>query len=159
MKTEIHPKYFSEVEIKCSCGNIVISGSTREKMKTELCSKCHPFYTGQQKLVDTAGRVDKFEEKRKKAKVLKDEAVSRVESKKKKPEAYIEKEVSVEVLEKSGSLPKKSEGKWATPLGDAPAQEVAKNDAFVAEEAPKKKTAKKKPAKAKKSETEETSKE
>lgn len=151
MKTAIHPKYFPEIEIKCSCGNIIISGSTREKMKTELCSKCHPFYTGQQKLVDTAGRVDKFEEKRKKAKALKDEAATRVESKKKKPEAYVEKEVPLEVLEKSGSLPKQNEGKWATPLGDTPAEEVAKTDAaeVAVEEAPKKK-ASKKAAKAKK---------
>lgn len=63
MKTGIHPPYFEASEIRCSCGNVIVTGSTQEKMRTELCSKCHPFYTGQQRIVDTAGRVDKFREK------------------------------------------------------------------------------------------------
>ena len=90
MKTGIHPKYFESVEIRCSCGNVIIAGSTKESMKTELCSKCHPFYTGQQKLVDTAGRVDKFAEKMKKSAAMKEEAVHR-SSQKEKPEEYQEK--------------------------------------------------------------------
>lgn len=76
MKTEIHPPYY-DAQIRCSCGNIILTGSTKENMTTELCSKCHPFYTGQQKLVDTTGRVDKFRAKMKTAelhKVAKKEA-------------------------------------------------------------------------------------
>lgn len=126
MKVDIHPKYFDSAKIKCSCGNVLIVGSTKENLKTELCSKCHPFYTGQQKLVDTAGRVDKFMEKTKKSKALKDAEIARAEAKKKKPEVYKEKEVPVEVLQKAGAMPRKPKGKWGSPLGNAPAEEVVK---------------------------------
>ncbi len=60
MKTGIHPTYHTEGKTKCSCGHTFTIGSTVDKISTDLCSQCHPFYTGKQKLVDTAGRVDKF---------------------------------------------------------------------------------------------------
>lgn len=63
MKKEIHPNYNKEVKISCSCGAIFKTGSTEKDLKTEICSQCHPFYTGKQKLVDTAGNVDKFKKK------------------------------------------------------------------------------------------------
>ncbi|OGT78659.1 MAG: 50S ribosomal protein L31 [Gammaproteobacteria bacterium RIFCSPLOWO2_02_FULL_56_15] len=63
MKTDIHPKY-TEIEIVCSCGNTFKTRSTyTENLHIEVCSKCHPFYTGKQKMLDTAGRVDKFRRK------------------------------------------------------------------------------------------------
>ena len=64
MKKETHPEY-KEIKVTCSCGNTFITESTlnNDKLNIEICSKCHPFYTGQQKLVDTAGRVDKFKKK------------------------------------------------------------------------------------------------
>ena len=71
MKTDIHPTYHSGVHITCSCGTVIIAGSTESALKTELCSKCHPFYTGRKKLIDTAGRVDKFEARRKAAELHK----------------------------------------------------------------------------------------
>ena len=71
MKSDIHPMYYENLKITCACGNIVIAGSTRKELRTELCSACHPFYTGKQKLVDTAGRVDKFMEKMKKMEEMK----------------------------------------------------------------------------------------
>lgn len=71
MKAKTHPQYFEDLKIVCSCGNIIIAGSTRKELKTEICSGCHPFYTGQQKLIDTAGRVDKFMAKVKKAQQIK----------------------------------------------------------------------------------------
>lgn len=156
MKTAIHPKFFDSVEIKCSCGNVILTASTREKLKTELCSKCHPFYTGQQKLVDTAGRVDKFEAKRKKAVALGEEASKKAAAKKsKKTEVYKEKEVSEEVIARAMGgatvVPAETseEGKWGKPIGDAPATEVAKSDAaeIAAEEAPKKASKRKAAAK------------
>lgn len=61
MKKDIHPKYNKEVKVTCACGNSFITGSTESEIKTELCSACHPFYTGKQKLVDTANRVGKFQ--------------------------------------------------------------------------------------------------
>lgn len=62
MKTNIHPKY-NEVKVTCGCGNSFVTGSTKAQLKVDICSKCHPFYTGQQRLVDTGGRIDKFNKK------------------------------------------------------------------------------------------------
>ncbi len=63
MKAGIHPEY-AEIEVTCSCGNTFKTGSTLGKdLHVEVCSKCHPFYTGKQKIVDTAGRVEKFRQK------------------------------------------------------------------------------------------------
>ena len=59
MKEGIHPQYF-DTTIKCACGNVIETGSTKENITVEICSKCHPFFTGKQKLVDTGGRVEKF---------------------------------------------------------------------------------------------------
>lgn len=59
MKAEIHPEY-KEVEVACACGNTFMTRSTIDKIHVEICSACHPFYTGQQKIVDTAGRVERF---------------------------------------------------------------------------------------------------
>jgi len=60
MKTDIHPTYYQNATVVCACGNTFTVGSTREKIETEICSQCHPFYTGKGKLVDTAGRIEKF---------------------------------------------------------------------------------------------------
>ena len=60
MKEKIHPKYFTDAKVVCSCGNVLTVGSTRKEMKVELCSKCHPFFTGEQRVIDTAGRVERF---------------------------------------------------------------------------------------------------
>lgn len=61
MKTDIHPKYYDNVKVRCACGNTFTVGSTVEEIHVEICSQCHPFYTGKQKLVDTAKRVEKFQ--------------------------------------------------------------------------------------------------
>ena len=60
MKADIHPKYFSEAKVTCACGNKFVVGSTKEKIEVEICSACHPFYTGNDKVIDTAGRVERF---------------------------------------------------------------------------------------------------
>ena len=62
MKADIHPKY-QEAEIRCACGNTIKTRSTRATIVVGICNVCHPFYTGQQKFVDTAGRVDKFQQR------------------------------------------------------------------------------------------------
>ena len=62
MKAEIHPKY-QQVNVHCACGETWTTGSTRKELRIEICSKCHPFFTGQQRLMDTAGRIDKFKKK------------------------------------------------------------------------------------------------
>lgn len=64
MKKGLHPEYFQDAEIVCACGNTIKLGSTKKKMKVEVCSACHPFYTGTLKsAVDTGGRVRRFKEK------------------------------------------------------------------------------------------------
>jgi len=60
VKKDIHPPYHPAAAIHCACGNTIKTGSTKERIETEICSHCHPFYTGAAKLVDTAGRVEKF---------------------------------------------------------------------------------------------------
>ena len=62
MKEGIHPNY-QQTTIKCACGNVIETGSTKKDIRVEVCSKCHPFFTGKQKLVDTGGRVAKFNKK------------------------------------------------------------------------------------------------
>ncbi len=62
MKADIHPDY-SDTTIKCACGNVLEIGSTKSNIRVEICSKCHPFFTGKQKLVDTAGRIERFRRK------------------------------------------------------------------------------------------------
>lgn len=63
MKKNIHPEYYSKAKISCACGNSFVAGSTLPEVKVEICSACHPFFTGKQKLLDTARRVEKFEER------------------------------------------------------------------------------------------------
>ena len=63
MKEKIHPEYYPEAKVTCSCGNVFAVGSTQKDIKTEICSKCHPFYTGEQKIIDAQGQVQKFKEK------------------------------------------------------------------------------------------------
>ena len=60
MKDKIHPKYYEDAEVICSCGNTFTTGSTRKQLKVELCSKCHPFFSGERRVIDTAGRVERF---------------------------------------------------------------------------------------------------
>lgn len=62
MKEGIHPNY-AEAAVKCACGETFTTGSTKKNLHVEICSKCHPFFTGRQKLIDTGGRVDKFKKK------------------------------------------------------------------------------------------------
>ncbi|MDZ7581358.1 MAG: 50S ribosomal protein L31 [Deltaproteobacteria bacterium] len=62
MKTDIHPNYL-QTTIKCACGQEIEVGSTKKDIRVEICSKCHPFFTGKQKLIDTAGRIERFRKK------------------------------------------------------------------------------------------------
>jgi len=63
MKREIHPKYYSKAKIKCICGNVFTVGSTKPEINIEICSNCHPFYTGKDKVIDTAGRIERFKKR------------------------------------------------------------------------------------------------
>ena len=60
MKADLHPNWFPEAQVTCACGNSFIVGSTQKEIKVEICSQCHPFFTGNDKVLDTAGRVERF---------------------------------------------------------------------------------------------------
>lgn len=86
MKQGIHPEWFSEAKVTCACGNTFITGSTIPAIRVELCSACHPFFTGQQKFVDSLGTVERFQKKTEEAKVKRAERAKILESRKAKYE-------------------------------------------------------------------------
>lgn len=87
-KADIHPTYHEKAEVRCGCGNEFTVGSTKPEIKVEICYKCHPFYTGEEKLIDTAGRVEKFKTRREKAgSIPKKEKKARVSKQTKKSAA------------------------------------------------------------------------
>lgn len=75
MKEGIHPKYYPEAKVVCACGNTWTTGSTQEEIHTEMCSVCHPFFTGEQRIVDTAGQVDRFQRRKERSDKLSVEKV------------------------------------------------------------------------------------
>jgi len=81
MKKNIHPKYHSDAKITCSCGNVIETGSALPEMKVEICSACHPFYTGKKKMLDATGRVDRFKKMTEKAQELKKNSKVKAERK------------------------------------------------------------------------------
>ncbi|MFA6131317.1 MAG: 50S ribosomal protein L31 [Patescibacteria group bacterium] len=94
MKADIHPKYF-EATITCACGTVIKTGSTTENLSIELCSHCHPFYTGKQKIVDTARRVEKFQARAEKKTVALDHK-AKVEKKAERAKRKAEKKAKSE---------------------------------------------------------------
>ena len=60
MKDKIHPKYYTDAKVICACGNTFTTGSTQKILKVEVCSKCHPFFSGERRVIDTAGQVERF---------------------------------------------------------------------------------------------------
>ena len=135
MKDEIHPKYYPKAKVTCACGAVHTTGATFEAHSVEICSACHPFYTGKQKLVDTAGRVDKFRSRMEKAEKM--QASESARASKKLDKESVEERMTRKAAEK----------------------EAAKEEVKAKEEAHKKVVAKKqaekvivKPAKAEKAE-------
>jgi large subunit ribosomal protein L31 len=63
MKDKIHPQYYNDAKVICSCGNTFTTGSTKKELKVELCSQCHPFFTGERRVLDTTGRVERFKKR------------------------------------------------------------------------------------------------
>jgi large subunit ribosomal protein L31 len=81
MKEAIHPQFYTAAKITCACGNVVVTGATVEEMQTEVCSNCHPFYTGKQRILDTQGKVDTFKKKLEAAAKIKSEVKPKKERK------------------------------------------------------------------------------
>lgn len=84
MKVNIHPQYFDQAQVICACGNRFTTGSTQQEIRVELCNKCHPFYTGEQKFVDSASRIQKFQQKQNIAKQYLTKKVKKQEEQKQK---------------------------------------------------------------------------
>jgi len=99
MKKDIHPKYYPDAKITCACGNIIVTGSTSPEMKVEICSACHPLYTGKKKMLDTTGRVERFRKLAEKAAEKKTAKKARKE-KTVKTKAEIKKKVSKKKVKK-----------------------------------------------------------
>ena len=78
MKKKIHPKYYEKARVKCACGHTFTVGSTKEFIETEICSKCHPFYTGKEKILDTMGQVQKFKKRLEKKRKMSPSAKLRI---------------------------------------------------------------------------------
>ncbi len=99
MKAEIHPDYYPQATIQCACGATYKTGSTSERIDIELCAACHPFFTGKQKIVDSARRVEKFTERKTKntapAKTSKEKAAARIERAKKKDSKRADRDTSI----------------------------------------------------------------
>lgn len=91
MKKDIHPTYFVDAKITCSCGAVFATGSTKEAPSIETCSECHPFYTGKQKIIDTTGRVDRFKRMSEQA-AKKQEALKNLKSKEEKKAERVKKQ-------------------------------------------------------------------
>ena len=104
MKKDIHPEYHKNAKIICACGNTMTVGSTVKEIQVEICSACHPFYTGKEKLIDTAGRVDRFKKiqelQKKTSKTRKGKAVKKARSAERKLEKEKEK-IKKEIAENS----------------------------------------------------------
>lgn len=82
MQTSIHPKYFDDAKVQCrSCGTSFTTGSTVQNIMVEICNSCHPFYTGEQRFMDTQGRVEKFQKAQEQAKKFKAQTVAKKEKK------------------------------------------------------------------------------
>jgi large subunit ribosomal protein L31 len=162
MKKDIHPKYYPEAKVVCSCGNTFTTGSTQELIRTDVCSACHPFFTGEQRIVDTAGQVERFMKRLEKREEFAADEQARIgeaeeagdkqaEASKKKPdEAEAARAIAEKLRGKKATAEKASKeasGKPASKAAKASAKKSAKEAAkSAAAEKPKRKRAAKKEA-------------
>ena len=84
MKQSVHPTYFSVAKVTCSCGNTFVAGSTKEEIHVEICSNCHPLWTGEQKYIDTHGQIDRFKQRMQQAQTYKKSVASKKDKAEKK---------------------------------------------------------------------------
>ena len=135
MKPNIHPEYM-ECTVRCSCGNTFVTRATVPEIRVELCNECHPFYTGQQKFVDTGGRVQRFADKFGGAAqaALEREAAKKAERQKAAEEAAAKKAAereakAAEKAKRAAEYEKKAAAEAAKKAAEAPAEEVAPAEA------------------------------
>jgi large subunit ribosomal protein L31 len=105
MKEGIHPKYYPNAKVICSCGNTWTTGSTQEVIRTDVCSQCHPFFTGEQRIVDTAGQVDRYQKRMRRYEEHLEEKQQRAEQAEEKQREILLKQ-QIEALELSERVQK-----------------------------------------------------
>ena len=115
MKEGIHPKYFPQAKVICACGNTWLTGSTVEVIHTDVCSNCHPFYTGEQRIVDTEGQVDRFYKKLQARQDYLEEQVAREQSR-------VSPELPISELELGSRVESALAGAGLTSVGQAMAK-------------------------------------
>ncbi len=113
MKKDIHPKYNPEAKIICACGNVITTGSVKPEMKIEVCSACHPFYTGKKRLVDSTGRVDRFKKRMEKSEKLLADKMERSKRKTKPAEKIAKPEAKKKTVKKKTATTAKKTTKSA----------------------------------------------
>ncbi len=140
MKKDLHPEYYKDAKIVCACGNKMIVGSTIKEIHVEICSACHPFYTGKEKLIDTAGRVDRFKKRKelqvKASATRKGKAVKKAKATERKLEKERAK-VKAEIEENSKPAAKKAADKKVAAKKTAVKKPEAKKTATKKTEAKK----------------------
>jgi len=104
VKKDIHPTYYPDAKAICVCGNTWTTGSTVKELRTDVCSKCHPFFTGQQRIVDTAGQVERFENRVETARKMREQAQKRAQAREERRRArqlveIVDEDETVESLE------------------------------------------------------------
>lgn len=133
-KTNLHPEYFTAATITCTCGATYAMGSTKDALRVDLCSACHPFYSGNQKLIDTAGRVDRFREKMATAETMQSKTKKAVKAEVKEEKV---EEAKPEVVEEPAE-------EVSEEVADAPTEEIAEetesNEETPSEEGSEEKT-------------------
>lgn len=107
VKDKIHPKYYPEAKVTCACGNTWTTGATQPELRTDICSKCHPFFTGQQRIVDTGGQVERFTQLFERSRKMQSEAKKREAARVERRRAralveVVDEEESIEPIESNG---------------------------------------------------------
>ena len=100
MKQGIHPQFYEDAKVFCVCGNTFTTGSTLAEIRVEVCYRCHPFFTGEMKFMDTLGRVEKFQKQQEKAKVVAEEKKQKAEAQKQRPERPESLKAMIELAKK-----------------------------------------------------------
>ena len=128
MKKGIHPKYYPNAKVICACGNVFIVGATKEVIHTDVCSACHPFFTGEQRIVDTGGRVERFKRRLEKSKEMKAAPKKKAE---KPEEAAEEPAAKAKAPAKKATAKKGAKAKRTSPKAAVkkPSQEPPKGEA------------------------------
>jgi len=102
MKKGIHPTYYKEAKVTCACGNSFTTGSTKPEIRVEICNKCHPFFTGTEKFIDTEGRVERFQRQKQEAETTKATAKKKTENKQEERERPRTLKEMMEFIQKGG---------------------------------------------------------